>query len=201
LHNLVFGEGNAGAADTLYLTAGLRGGNEGVFASIAVNASGRGPDFVISAPSSSMTVAPGQTANFSVTATPVGNFRGLFLFTCNAPVAVSCSVGPPSVDAGTGAATVSLTATASQTASVNAMAAMVVPGILLGGLGLRRRRRGASSLVILAVGALVLALAGMSGCGSYHGSQMTRPPTMQSFTITATSDSVSHPTVLTLNVQ
>ena len=200
LHGMVFGDTNAGAADTLYLTAGLRGGNEGVFASIVVNSSGTGPDFSIAAPSPSMTAAPGQTANYSVTATPAGNFRGLFSFTCDAPTGVSCSVGPPSVDPATGAATVTVAATASAAASPNAVVAMVFPGILLAGLGLRRRRCAISSLV-LALGALVLAVAGVTGCGSYGGSRMTPAPIAKSFSITARSGSVSHVAVLTLNVQ
>jgi uncharacterized protein (TIGR03118 family) len=198
-HGMVFGDGTAGSADTLYITAGLRDGNGGVFASIAVNASGMGPDFSIAASSSSMTVAPGQTANFSVIATPVGNFRGLFSFTCNGPAAVSCSVGPPSVDPATGAATVTVAAIPSPTAG--AMPAMFIPGILLGGLGFFTRRRPFSFFMLLTIGALMVTVAGITGCGSYGGSRMTPAPTTQSFSITATSGSISHATVLTLNVQ
>jgi uncharacterized protein (TIGR03118 family) len=201
LHSMVFGDTNAGAADTLFLTAGLRGGNDGVFASIAVNNSGAGPDFSLTAPSSSVNVMPGQTANFSVTATPVGNFRGLFSFGCTAPAALSCSVGPPSVDPATGAATVAVEATASPTTASSSMAMLALPGILLAGLGRRRFRRGVSLFVVLVIGALVLTVAGVTGCGSNGGSSVISQPTMRSFSVTATSGSVSHTTVLTLNVQ
>lgn len=201
LHGMIFGDTNAGSANTLYLTAGLRGGNEGVFASIAVNTSGAGPDFTLASPTSSITVATGQTANYSVTATPIGSFRGLFSFTCSAPTAVSCSVGPPSVDPATGAETVAVAAMVSSPASSNAMTAMILPGALLAGLGLRRRRRALLSLLLLSVGALVLSVGGMTGCSSGSGSRMTPPPITQSFTVTATANSVSHTTALTLNVQ
>jgi hypothetical protein len=148
-----------------------------------------------------MTVAAGQTASYSITATPIGNFRGLFTFTCTAPAAVSWSVGTQSVDATTGAETVTVAAMVSPAASSSALMAMILPGVVLAGLGLRRRRRAFSFLVVLGVGTLALAVAGMAGCGSNGGSRMNTLPVTQSFTITATAGGVSHTTVLTLNVQ
>jgi uncharacterized protein (TIGR03118 family) len=201
LHGMVFGDTNAGRADTLYLTAGLRGGNDGVFASIAINNSGTGPDFSLASPSSSMTVAAGQSATYTVTATPIGNFRGLFSFTCNASAVVSCTVGEQTVDRVTGAATVSISATVSPMASFRSSAAMVLSGIFLAGMGLRRRRRAFYAWVILAVGATVLTVGSITSCGSYGGARMNPGPVTQSFSITATAGSVSHTTELTLNVR
>ena len=201
LHNMIFGDGNPGDANTLYLTAGLAGGTNGVFAAIAVNTSGLGPDFSLTPDRPSLTVAPGQAANFSVKATPVANFRGAFSFACNAPAAVTCTVGSPTVDPVTGSATVAVTATASPGTSSNMMAAFVLPGLLFVGLGLPRIRRTVSAFVVLTIGLLVLTVGGITGCGSYGGPRMSPQPTTQTFSITATSGSVSHTTMLTINVQ
>jgi uncharacterized protein (TIGR03118 family) len=199
LHNLIFGDGNAGDANTLYLTAALASGTNGIFAAVAVNTSGAGPDFSLTASPSSVTVVAGQPAGFSIKALPIAHFRGGFSFTCNAPAAVTCTLGPPTIDAVTGSATIPVTAIASPAALSNSMAAIVLPGVLLAGLGLRRRRRSVSAFFVLSFGLLVLA--GVTGCGSYGGSRMSRPPTTESFSITANAGSVSHTTVLTLNVQ
>jgi uncharacterized protein (TIGR03118 family) len=197
LHSLVFGDGNTGDDDTLYLTAALEGGTNGIFASIAVNTSGAGPDFSLTPDRSSVTVAQGQAGLFSVKAAPAGNFRGAFSFSCSAPATVTCTVGTQSVDAVTGSATVSVTATASRTGNANAMAALIFPGVLLAGLGFRRRRK---ALIVL-VGLVVLTVAGVTGCGSYGGGRMSPQPKAENFSIIATASSVSHTTVLTLNVQ
>src|SRR6185503_13419187 len=60
LHSMVFGDGNAGSAYTLYFTAAPAGGTSGIFAAVAVNTSGAGPDFAISSDRQSVTVSPGQ---------------------------------------------------------------------------------------------------------------------------------------------
>ena len=87
--------------------------------------------------------------------------------------------------------TVVVSATASRTGASSAMAALVLPGVLLAGLGFRRRRRAL----------MVLTVAGVTGCGSYGGGRMSPQPTTESFSITANAGSVSHTTMLTLNVQ
>ena len=202
LHTMVFGDGSAGNADTLYVTAALASGSDGVFASVAVNTTGAGPDFALTANPSNVTVSRGQAGTFSVKAAPVANFRGAFTFTCNAPATVTCTIGTPTVDVASGSTTIPVTATASPAASANRIAAaFVVPGVLLMGLGFRRRRRVITAFVVLAMALLGLAVVGVTGCGSYGGAQMNPQPATQSFSITATSDSVSHSTMLTLNVQ
>jgi len=199
LHSLVFGDGNAGAADTLYLTAAPAGGTSGIFSAVTVNTSGAGPDFVLSSDRQSVTVTPGQVADFSVKALPVGNYRGTFSFSCTAPAAVTCNVSSVSMDPATGAGVVAVTATASRAAGANVVAAILLPGFLLTGMGWRRRRRWLSGLAVLTVAVLGLA-AGVSGCGG-GSSKMNPGPTAQAFSVTATSGSVSHTTTLTLNVQ
>jgi hypothetical protein len=201
LHSMVFGDGTSGNIDTLYLTAALTGETNGVFASVAKNTSGAGPDFSLSASPSTVTVPVGQAASFSIKAAPVGNFRGAFSISCNAPASVSCTVGSLSIDPVTGSAMTTVTATPSSAAHANSLAAFVFPGVLLAGLGFRKRRRSAFTFVILVFGLLVAAVAGVTGCGSSGGSRMVPQPTIQSLTITATSGSVTHTTLLTLQVQ
>jgi len=200
LHGLVFGGGDAGSADTLFLTAAPAGGTSGIFAAITVNTSGAGPDFALSSDRQSVTVAPGQVADFSVKALPVGNYRGVFSFACNAPATVTCNVSAASMDPATGAAVVAVTATAARAAGANVAAAVLLPGFLLAGIGWRRRRRFVFRLLILTVGVCGIAAMGLSGCGS-SGGKMNPGPTAQTFSVTATSGSVSHTTSLTLNVQ
>ncbi|HEY2467040.1 MAG TPA: TIGR03118 family protein [Terracidiphilus sp.] len=199
LHSLIFGNGNGGDADTLYLTAAL-GDTNGIFASIAVNTSGAGPDFSLATTRSSVTVAPGQPANFSLKASPIANFRGAFTFECDTPPDVSCTLGSPTVDAATGSATVTVAATASSAASANALGAFVLPGLLLTGFGLRRFRRTVSAFVVLTIGLFVLIAGGVTGCGS-NGSQMSHQLTTKTFSVKVTAGSVSHNTMLTFNVQ
>jgi len=200
LHSLSFGDGTVGNADTLYLTAGSAGGNLGIFAALAVNTSGTGPDFALSSDRQSVTVTPGQAANFSVKAAPVGNYRGVFTFSCNAPATVMCVLNAPSVDAATGASVVAVTATAVRTPGANAVAAVLLPGFLLVGIGWRRRRRLLARLMILTLGLLGVAAVGFIGCGS-SSAKMSPGPVAQTFSVTALSGSISHTTTLTLNVQ
>ena len=200
LHSLFFADGTVGSADTLYLTAAPAGGTSGIFAAVSVNTSGAGPDFALSSDRQSVTVMPGQIADFSVRAQPVGNYRGTFSFTCTAPAAVTCNVGGVSVDPATGAGVVAVTAKTSSSAGANVALAVLLPGFLLAGMGWRRRRRLMSRLMVLALGALGVAAVGLSGCGG-GGAKMNPGPTAQSFSVTATSGSVSHTTTLTLNVQ
>lgn len=200
LHSLLFGDGNAGDANTLYLTAALSGGTNGLFATIAVNTRGAGPDFSLTASPASATVSAGQAANFSIEAAPVANFRGAFSFACNAPATVTCTVGSSSVDTRTGSATVVVTATPSVAQRSNAIAVLGIFGFLFAGCDFRRRRRAISALMVPVFALLVLSLGGVTGCGSSAGSGITSGPTTQSLSITATSGSISHTTVLTLNV-
>jgi uncharacterized protein (TIGR03118 family) len=200
LHSLVLGDGNAGSADTLYLTAAPAGATSGIFATVAVNTSGAGPDFALSSDRQSVTVSPGQAGDFSVKALPVGNYRGTFSFSCSAPAMVTCNVSAVSMDPATGAAVVAVTATASRAAGTNAVLGVLLPGFLLAGIGWRRRRRFLSRLMVLTLAAVGLAAMGLSGCGS-SSAKMNPGPTAQTFSVTASSGSISHTTALTLNVQ
>lgn len=201
LHSMIFADGNAGETGSLYITSAGAGGNNGVFSVIAVNTTGVGPDFSLSASSSSVTVSPGQSATFSVTAAPIARFRGVFSFSCNVPAGATCTVGSPSVDPATGSATVTATVAASPGAHPSAMAAFFFPGILLAAVGIRKRRLCGFLFPGTAIGLLVVLLAGITGCGSSGGSINVRPPSPQTLIITATAGAVSHSTTLTLSVQ
>ncbi|HEY1896179.1 MAG TPA: TIGR03118 family protein [Terracidiphilus sp.] len=98
LHGLVFGAESPGDADTLYLTAELAAGVDGVFGAISVNTGSAGPDFSLNASSNSATVMAGQSATFMLTATPIADFRGIFSFSCAAPAGVTCTIGQTTVD-------------------------------------------------------------------------------------------------------
>jgi len=201
LHSLIFGDGSIDNANTLYLTAGLTGGTNGLFAAITLNTSGAHPDLSISATPPSVTISAGQTATFSVTASPVGNFRGQFTVSCSAPTGLTCSVGSQSVNSASGSSTVSITAAPSAAAHTASAVALVLPGgLLLAGLGLGKRRRVTASLFVT-IGFLSAVVLGISGCSSYNGSQMTPQPTTQSLSITVTSGAISHSTLLTVSVQ
>ena len=210
LHGLVFGEGNTGDPDTLYLTAGQAGGLNGVFGAVSVNTGGSAPDFSLTASPGSATVAAGQSARFSLTATPIAEFRGVFSFTCTAPAGITCSVGPSSVDASTGTSKVTLTAT-TPVSGISAQAAgFAFPSFLLAVIGLfGRTRRGGKekryqstrvSFGFIVLAGVALGLAGTVGCGS--GKPMRQPTgETASIVVTATSGSVSHIMVLSVTVQ
>jgi len=210
LHGLVFGEGNTGDPDTLYLTAGQAGGLNGVFGAVSVNTGGSAPDFSLTASPGSATVAAGQSARFSLTATPIAEFRGVFSFTCTAPAGITCSVGPSSVDASTGTAKVTLTAT-TPVAGISAQAAgFAFPSFLLAVIGLfgrtlrgGREKRNQSTSVsfgFMVLAGVALGLAGTVGCGSGKPMRQSTGETA-SIVVTATSGAVSHIMVLSVTVQ
>lgn len=205
LHGMVFGDGAAGDRDTLYIAAGLSGDATGVFGAITDNTGGAAPDFSLTASPSTATVHHGETATFAVTATPVGNFRGLFSFTCVAPSGAACTVSATTVDAATGAARVSLATTASPTAQLAQIAAIGLPGTLFAWFSLlsrnwrHRHRFSALALRIVVLFALALGLIGVIACG---GSKSIATSTdALPFVVTATAGSISHSTTLTLTVR
>jgi uncharacterized protein (TIGR03118 family) len=211
LHGLVFGEGNTGDPDMLYFTAGMAGGLNGVFGAVSVNTGGGAPDFSLTAAPRSVTVVAGQSARFSLTATPIAEFRGVFSFTCTAPTGVTCSVGTSSVDTSTGAAKVTVTTTTPDTGiSAQVAAGFAFPSFLLGGFGLfvrklrgGKEKRNQSTKIIFgfpALACVAIGLAGMAGCGSGKPMQQSTGDTA-SIAVTATSGSVSHSMVLTVTVQ
>ena len=203
LRGMVFGEANTTAdPNTLYITSSPAGATSGVFAAISVNNGGAGPDFSLSASPGAASVSPGQSTMFSLTATPVADFRGAFSFSCTATAGVTCSVGQATVDVMTGAATVTLTATAAASSQSMAVMSFTFPCVLLAGLCFARRGRSlrANGVSMIALAAAAFGIVATIGCGSY--SRMMRPAGgTASIVVTATAGSVSHTSALVLTVQ
>jgi uncharacterized protein (TIGR03118 family) len=205
LHGMAFGDGIAGDPNTLYIAAGLSGADSGVFGAIADNTGGAAPDFTLTASSATATLQPGEDATFALTATPVGDFRGLFSFSCTAPASVTCTVGSTVVDAATGAARFSIAISAAPTAQLTQIAALGLPGTLFVWFSLRsrswrnRNRVTALALRVVVLFALALGLIGVIACG---GSKPIAVSTQSlPVLVTANSGAISHSTTLTLTLR
>ncbi len=205
LHGMAFGDGIAGDRNTLYIAAGLSGAGSGVFGAIADNTGGAAPDFALTASPSTTVVQPGEDATFAVTATPVGNFRGLFSFSCVAPAGATCTVGSTAVDPTTGVARVSVGISTSPRAQLTQIAALGLPGTLFVWFSLRsrnwrnRNRVTTLALRVVVLFALALGLIGVIACG---GSKPVATPAQSlPVVVTANSGAISHSTTVTLTLR
>ncbi len=191
LHGMVFGAGNTGDPDTLYIVASLAGGRLGVLGAISVDP-GTGPDFSVATLTGNSTITAGQPANFTLTASPIDGFRGIINFSCTAPAGIICSFNPTSLAVGSGPVSTSLMVTASAVTASAAMAQRTSPpgslpssfvlaglagfGLFGVGVSLRIRGTGGVSLLSLAI-ALLLMTGACVGCsGSYAMPAMVVPP-------------------------
>jgi photosystem II stability/assembly factor-like uncharacterized protein len=178
---------------------------------------GTGIDFTLTAPTSAATVTAGQTATFTISATPAaGGFPNSISFSASGlPSASSATFNPTSVTPGATAATTTLSiATTSrgalppitqrapripmQFALWSLTFAAVLFGFIFFGRNNRQRR---FAPAMFATAALLLAI-GITGCGN----NPTPPPTgtpagTSTITVTATSGSLVHTTTVTLTVQ
>ena len=172
------------------------------------------PDFTIGpgSGSTSQTIAPGQTASFSLTLATVGSFSGTVNLSCSitptVTAAPTCGL-PSSVQIGGGGA-VPVTVTVA-TSGPSAAATVFYPFPSLVGTGslagmlilsmpllLGRRRR----LSALAMPMIMLSFASLLSCGgsSSHANSGTPPGTYQA-TITASSGNQTHDAVVQVVVQ
>ena len=205
LHGMVFGDGVAGDQNTLYIAAGLSGNSTGVLAALTDNTGGAAPDFALTASPSDATVNQGENATFAVTATPVGEFRGLFTFSCVSPAGASCTVGSMAVDAATGAARVNVAVSTSSTAPSTQIAVLGIPGTVFLWFSLRSRKwREANRLTVLPLRFVVLFVlaSGPIGIVACAG----RKPVALSaqslpVVVTATTGAIVHSTTLTVTVR
>jgi uncharacterized protein (TIGR03118 family) len=190
LHGMVFGAGNTGDPDTLYITASLAGGRLGVLGAISVDP-GTGPDFSVATLAGNSTITAGQSANFTLTASPIDGFRGIINFSCTAPAGIACSFDPASLPVGSGPVSTSLIVTASGAMAQRTSSPGVLPsrfpssfmlaglagfGLFGVGVSLRNRRTGGVSLFPLAVALLFLTGACVGCSGNYAMPAMTVPP-------------------------
>lgn len=229
LWDMVFGGGGAQSGDpnTMYITAGLTNEMHGLFAAITANATPPPAtgDFSIAATPSTLTIAAGKPAAFTVTLGGLNGFNSSVTLTCSGqPLGSTCSFSPASVSpASGGTVTSTMTIMTSSlpynpavrmaTNSFRGIFAAVLPipalgflGLLVVGKGKRHRLFGkkrfhylTGSLALLIVVGFLL---GAGGCGG--GSTMAGNGTQRGMTtvmITGTSGSLSHSTSVTLTVQ
>jgi hypothetical protein len=171
--------------------------------------------------SSSATVSPGQTAQYSLSLMASGGFNQSVSFTCaGAPAEASCLVSPSSATPGNSATAlmVSVPTTApSQTGSLRWRgmwpAGVILLLVILGAVARPPSRKsrpldsrsalppqgGWRSLVVL--GTVALAVAWWAGCGGGATARVTNPGTPTgSYTVTVTGSSAYNSTTLTHSV-
>jgi uncharacterized protein (TIGR03118 family) len=229
LWDMVFGAGGAQSGDpnTMYITAGLANEMHGLFAAITASATppAATADFSIAASPSTLTIAAGQPAAFTVTLGGLNGFSSAVTLTCSGqPLGSTCNFSSASVSpASGGTATSTMTIATSSSPynpavkmaknSTGGIFAAVLPIPALGLLGLlavgrasrqhllgkkRFRYLTGSLALLIAVGFLLAA----GGCGynansAGNGTQRGMTTVM----ITGTSGSLSHSTSVTLTVQ
>jgi uncharacterized protein (TIGR03118 family) len=209
------GGGSSGEPGTLYLTAGgsnqpnfpARGSTTSVFASLVPAAAVGGPDFSLSLSAQSATVAPGGSANVTVSAGAVGGFNSPIALSCSAPAGLTCAFNPTTISPGSSASSSTLTISAASSAPP--VTGYRAPGLaaLLPGLGLfatvliTRKRKPLTRKSMLSMGVLgwLLLLSGFTlGCG---GSRRGQTPASQvTLMVTGTSGSLSQSTAVTITV-
>lgn len=171
------------------------------------------PDFSITAGPASATVKPGSAATTTITVTPANGFTAATSLSCSGlPSNATCSFSSASVTPSGAAATSTLTVATNVSATQAALhgggtlnGIMGSGGALLALLlapGLWRRRRRLAWLHMLALAAVCLiAMQGLTGCGSSgKNTGPVTPPGVSTITITGTSGSTTHTTTFTLTV-
>ena len=173
--------------------------------------------FTVTSDPNSATVAPGQSAVFTLTVTPQGSYTSPISFSCSGlPAVAACAFSPASVTPGSNPATITLTiTTAAQSAllspapggpglhgngsgPLNAMW-LVLPGMLVGIVAIaapKRRRVLSCCLLFLVAGGCVL----QSACGSTTRIKSGTPAGSYTITVTGTAGSAQQTVPLTLTV-
>lgn len=153
-----------------------------------------------------VSVIPGQNAQYALNVTPVNNVfvRDVTLTVSGLPSGAEAVFSPSTVTAGNGTQNVTLTVkTATLTArakSHSSLAPLVLALLLLPLAGARRWRRMGRAWMLslmLLLGGASLALTGCGGKMGYFNQQ----PVNYTLTVTASSGAVQHTTTLILNLQ
>jgi uncharacterized protein (TIGR03118 family) len=229
LWDMVFGGGGAQSGDpnTMYITAGLTNEMHGLFAAITANATppAATADFSIAASPSTLTIAAGQPAAFTVTLGGLNGFSSSVTLACSGqPLGSTCNFSPASVSpASGGTATSMMTITTSSSpynpalrmamnftrgifATLLPIPALGFFGLLVAGKRNHELLRGrkwfhyiTGSLALLIVAGFLL-IAG--GCG-YNANSATNGTQRGTTTvmITGTSGNLTHSATVTLTVQ
>lgn len=218
LWDMKFGGGGAsGDSGTLYITAG--GGNQpnfpaggsttSVFASLVPAAAVGSPDFSLSVSAQSATVAQGGSTNLMISATSVGGFNGQIALTCSAPGGLSCALNPATISPGSSTSSSTLTISAASappaTGYVMSSMAMILPVLgVFGTFVTTRKRKLVSRKAMLWTSAVILVLlisVFALGCGGGSSSSKAMTPVSQvNLTVTGTSGSITHSTVVAVTV-
>jgi hypothetical protein len=172
------------------------------------------PDYTVSIPNGSATVAAGQSANFTITITAQGGFSNPVNLSCSGlPTGAGCGFTPPSLTPGSVAvnSALSITTTAHTLASASpapgiwasAMTGFGLLGVVIVGGATRRKRVWQFAAMMLVVMAIV---AGLAGCGGGGHTPVPNPTTgtpagTYTVTVTAASGATSHTGTITLTVQ
>jgi hypothetical protein len=176
----------------------------------AASGGGGTADFAVSANAASGTVAAGASASVTVSLTPANGFsQGVTMSCSGLPAGAACSFSPKNVAMSGGVQTSTLTITTTARPVVNAgvPANPLYPaGTLLTALALpfciRRRRARTLRGRGFMVGAALLAMATLGGCGGGSGSSNDSgtPAGTSTITIKATAGSTVHTITYTLTV-
>jgi len=219
LWDMVFGGGGTlGSPATLFLTAG--GGNQpnfpaggsttAVFASVVPAAAVTSQNFSLSLSSPSVTLAPGGSANVTVSAAAVGGFNSPISLSCSTSAGLTCAFNPSTINAGSSAgATLTVSAAATPPPTGYGFV-FLLPGLGLFGtvFAVRKKRVGRKSIVAMKAMGFVFLVAALSffavGCSGGSSSMANTPstPASQSATlmVTGTSGSLTQSSSLTVKI-
>ena len=174
----------------------------------SVPLSGMSLDFTLAVSgSASQTVARGQTANYTLTITPLNGSGGAFTFACGTlPANAVCLFNPgtETLNGVTGTVTVEISTEAATGWLADPAPWRVLPlvcGLVLLPFGWKRRRRVLLLAVLLSIltGSVSSCASSGGGTGGSGGSTGT-PPGTYSIPVTAASSSIQHSVTLTLTV-
>jgi uncharacterized protein (TIGR03118 family) len=216
LWDLVFGGGGpSGDPGTLYLTAGgsnqpnfqAGGSTTSVFASLVPSTAVSNQMFSLNLSAQSVSVAPGNSANLTISASAVGGFNNQISLSCSTITGLTCTFNPATITPGSTMPS-TLTISAAATAPPNGYVALSGMGTLLPGLGLfgmvlttgkRKLLMRKSILPMNLLGLLLLIALFSVGCGGKYNSNT--PASQVTMTVTGTSGSISQsiPVTVTIN--
>jgi hypothetical protein len=163
-------------------------------------------------PNSLVTVAPGQSATFTLTLTPFNGITGNVTFACTSglPPFSTCSFAPPSSTIGNSPLTTVLTITTrSRTAMASSapLSPLWMPFAILfaaAGLGAHGRKRRTSRLCLVMLLVILLPACGGGGSNTTTTTQQQQSPTPSGtyvVTVSATVGNVTQFTTVTVTVQ
>ena len=221
--DMVFGGGGGanndpGTLGTLYITAGGSAGQPNfpaggsamaVFASLVPVAAVGTPGFSLNLSAQSATVAPGGSANVTISAAAVGGFNSQIALTCTAPSGLTCAFSPSTISPGSTSSstlTISAVSTPPPTGYIVPGMAALLPGLGLFGTLLTTRKRKPltrKSIQWMSLLGLLLVVSLFAlGCGGGNNANNQTTPASQQVTVmvTGTSGTLSQSAAVTVTV-